>query len=234
MFSLACNLIISDQIREQLVQIPWNIFISKNYINEISKRQDIKDDDQRYQGVRHYGVSKTSVTFRYQLKALCEVLSWSVSLRYQLVCRYNVSNWSVLITYQWDVTKTSQIGQNELTYLWWRHYDVSAWSRTFQLVTKRDQFLLRTMNHLCFSGDSVSLKYQLVHCYNVSTSFSFRYQFWPLWDLLSWEVWLRYHLVHPLDVSSWSVLFTCQWDVAKTSQIDPSHWRTRCNVAMTS
>ena len=39
MFSLACNLMISDQIREQLVQIPWNIFISKNYLNDISNDQ---------------------------------------------------------------------------------------------------------------------------------------------------------------------------------------------------
>ena len=110
MFSLACNLMISDQIREQLVQIPWNIFTSKNYLNDISKGPDITDDDQRYQGVRHYGVPKTSVTFRYQLKGLCDMLSWSVSLRYQLVRRYDVSNWSDLFTYQWDVAKMSQIG----------------------------------------------------------------------------------------------------------------------------
>ena len=100
MFSLACDLMISDQIREQLVQIPGNIFISKNYLNDISKRPDITDDDQRYQEVRHYGNSKTSVTFRYQLKGLCDVLSWSVSLRYLLVHCYGVSNWSVLFTFQ--------------------------------------------------------------------------------------------------------------------------------------
>ena len=145
MFSLACNLIISDQIREQLVQILLNIFISKNYLNYISKRPDIKDDDQRYQGVRHYGVSKTSVTFRYQLKGLCDVLSWSVSLRYQLVRRYEVSNWSVLFTYQWDVTKTSQIGPNKLTYRQRRHGNVSEWSGMFKLVTNRSQFFLHTM-----------------------------------------------------------------------------------------
>ena len=145
MFSLACNLMISDQIREQLVQIPWNIFISKNYLNDISKRPDIKDDDQWYQTVRHYGVSETSVTFRYQLKGLCDVLSWSVSLRYQLVRCYDVSNWSVLFTYQRDVTKTSQIGPNELTYQYRRRDDVLVWSGTFKLVTKRGQFLLRTM-----------------------------------------------------------------------------------------
>ena len=145
MFSLACNLMISDQIREQLVQIPWNIFISKNYLNDISKRPDIKDGNQWYQGVRHYGISKTHVTFRYQLKCLCDVLSWSGSLRYQLVRRYDVSNWSILFTYQWDVTKTSQIGPNKLTYQYRRHDDVSEWSGTFKLATKRGQFLLRTM-----------------------------------------------------------------------------------------
>ena len=39
-----------------------------------------KDDNQRYQVVRRYGVSKTSVSFKYQLKRLCDVLSWSVSV----------------------------------------------------------------------------------------------------------------------------------------------------------
>ena len=57
-----------------------------------------------------YNVWKTSVSFRYQLWRLYDVLSWSVSLRYQLVHRYNVSNRSVWTTYQWGVTKTSQIG----------------------------------------------------------------------------------------------------------------------------
>ena len=90
--------------------------MSKNYLNDISKQPDIKDDDQSYQRVCLYGVSETSVTFRYQLKGLCDVLSWSVSLRYQLVRCYDVSNWSVLFTFQRDVTKTSQIGPNELTY----------------------------------------------------------------------------------------------------------------------
>ena len=124
MFSLACNLMISrknflakrpcvtrsDQIREQVVQTPWSIFIWKNYQNEISKWPDIKDDDQRCQLVHRYGVSKTSFSFGCQLKRLCDVLSWSVSLRYQLVPHYDVSNRSVLFTYQWNITKTSQIG----------------------------------------------------------------------------------------------------------------------------
>ena len=139
MFSLACNLMISrknflakrpcvtrsDQIREQVVQTPWSIFISKNYQNDISKWPDIKDDDQRCQVVRRYGVSKTSVSFRYQLRRLCDVLCWSVSLRYQLVRRYDVSKWSVLFTYQWDVTKKSQIGLTN----WRTSYDVMMMSQ---------------------------------------------------------------------------------------------------------
>ena len=145
MFLLSCNLMIADHIRKQVVQIPWSIFISKNYQNDISKWPDIKDDDQRCQVVRRYGVSKTFVTFRYQLKRLCDMLSWSVSLRHQSERRCDVSNWSVLFTYQWDVTKTSQIGPNELMCQQRRHDDVAAWSGTFKLVTKRGQFLLRYM-----------------------------------------------------------------------------------------
>ena len=75
--------------------VDFFVTISKNYLNDISKRPEIKDDNQRYQGVRQYGVSKTSVTFMYQSKGLCDVLSSSVSLRYQLVRRYDVSNWVV-------------------------------------------------------------------------------------------------------------------------------------------
>ena len=100
----------SDQIREQVVQTPWSIFISKNYQNDISKWPDIKDDDQRREVVRRYGVSKTSTSFRYQLKRLCDVLSQSDSLRYQLVRRCDVSNWSVLFTTSrptWDLNETS-------------------------------------------------------------------------------------------------------------------------------
>ena len=64
----------------------------------------------RCQVGRRSGVSKTSVSFKYQLKRFCDVLSWSVSLRYQLLRCCDVSNWLVLFTYQWDVTKTSPIG----------------------------------------------------------------------------------------------------------------------------
>ena len=177
-----------DQNREQVVQIPWSIFISKNYQNGIWKWLD---DDQRCQVVRRYGISQTSVLFRYQLKCLCDVLSWSVSLRYQLVRHYDVSNWSVLFTYQWDVTKASQIA--ELTYKLRRHDDVSAWSGKFKLVTEMGQFLLCTVDFLGVTGGSVFLRYQLVRCYNVSkTSVSFRYQLWRLCDMLSWSVSLRY------------------------------------------
>ena len=75
----------SDHIREHVVQTPWSIFISKNDQNDISKWPDIKDDNLRCQVVCCYSVLKTSVSFRYQLKRLCDVLSWSVSLRCQLV-----------------------------------------------------------------------------------------------------------------------------------------------------
>ena len=79
-------------------------------------------------------------------------------------CR-NVSNRSVLLTYQlryWD--------------------DVSAWSRTLQLVSKIDQFLsdTKTVHFSQTFGGSASLKYQLIHHYNISkTSVSFRYYLQP-------------------------------------------------------
>ena len=138
MFSLDCNLMISDQIREQVVQylesFSYQRIIKMTYRNDISKWhiKNIKDDEQRCQVERHYGVSKTSVTFRYQWKRLCDVLHWSVSLRYQLVRRYDVWNWSVLFTYQWDVTKTSQIGPShwrtscDVTMTSWHVRDVST------------------------------------------------------------------------------------------------------------
>ena len=100
-----------------------------------------------------------------------------------------------------------------------RHGDVSVWAGAFKLVTKMDQFLLRTIsvNFLGISGGSVSLRHQLVRCYNVSkTSVSFRYQLWGLCDVLSGSVSLRYQLLCRYDVSDWLVLFTYQSDVAKT------------------
>ena len=79
-------------------------------------------------------------------------------------CR-NVSNRSVFLTYQlrrWD--------------------DVSAWSRTLKLVSKIDQFLLdpKTVHFSQTTDGSASLKYQLIHHYNISkTSVSFRYYVQP-------------------------------------------------------
>ena len=98
---------------------------------------------------------------------------------------------------QKDVSNRS----DELTYQLRRHDDVSAWSGAFKLVTKMDQFLLRTIsvNFLGVSGGSVSLRHQLVRCYNVSKTFvSFRYQLWRLCDVLSWSVSLRYQLLTSL------------------------------------
>ena len=78
-------------------------------------------------------------------------------------------------------------------------------------------------------------KYQLGRCYDVSkTSVSFRYQLERLCDLFSWLVSLRCQLVHRYDVLNWSVLFTYQWDVAKTSHIRPSYWRISWDVVMMS
>ena len=65
---------------------------------------------------------------------------------------------------------------DEFMYQLRRHGDVSAWSGAFKLVTKMGQFLLRTIsvNFLGVSAGSVSLRHQLVRCYNVSkTSVSF-------------------------------------------------------------
>ena len=94
-----------------------------------------------------YDVSKRSVSFRYQLKRLCDVLigqshlgTIGTSLRgLKLVCfiyvlvrrRKNISNRSLLLMYQL------------------RHRgDVSAWSRKFKLVTKMGQFLLGTRQYV--------------------------------------------------------------------------------------
>ena len=51
--------------------MPWTILIfnkSKRY-----QRPDIKDNGQKYQFVRSYNVSKTSISYRYQLKRLFDV-----------------------------------------------------------------------------------------------------------------------------------------------------------------
>ena len=92
--------------------------------------------------VRCYGVSKTSVSFRYQLKLLCDVLSWSVSLKYQLIRRYDVPKLSVLFTHQWDITKMSQKGPTN----WHTNFDVIM---MFQHGSGRSNKLLKWTNLFC-------------------------------------------------------------------------------------
>ena len=53
-----------------------------------------------------------------------------------------------------------------------------------------------------------------------------------LCDVLSWSISFRYQLVHREDVSNWLLLFTYLWDLAKTSQIGPSYWRTSWDVVI--
>ena len=150
----------SHQIREQVVQIPRSIFISKNYQNDTSKWPDIKDNDQRCQVVRRYGVSKMSVSFKYQLKRLCDVLSWSVYLRYQLVRRYNVSNWSVLFAYQWDVTKMSEIVPPQIVPTNWRtSCDVMMMS---QHDLGRSSWSLKWANFFCVLCSKLPWRLQVV------------------------------------------------------------------------
>ena len=137
---------------------------------ESYQRWNIKDNRQRYQLVRCYDVSKTLVSFRYQMKRLCNVLSRSVSLRYQLVNYYEVSNWSVLFTYHLDDAETSQIG----LCCWPTSWDVVIMSQlgprwSNQSVKWVNMFFL----HLwCFS----LIKILPNSSYSVSkTSVSFRY-----------------------------------------------------------
>ena len=84
----------------------WNSRVNRNFF--IPGR--VSSCDEISSRVHVNALSKTTVSLRYQLKLLCDVLSWSVSLKYQLIRRYDVSNWSVLFTHQWDVTKMSQKG----------------------------------------------------------------------------------------------------------------------------
>ena len=59
-------------------------------------------------------------------------------------------------------------------------------------------------------------------------------QFKHLCNVLSWSVSLKYQLVRRYDVSNRLVLFTYQWDVAKTPQSGPLYWHSRCDVMMMS
>ena len=135
-----------------------------------------------------------------------------------MVHRYEVSNWSALLTYQLR-----------------RRDNVSAWPKTFKLVTIMGQFLLVTRRFLDISGSSICLRYHLVCRYNVSkTSVLFRYQLWHLCNVLSRSVSLRYQWIRYYDVSNRSIFFTYQRDVAKASQIGLSHSRVCCDVMMMS
>ena len=84
----------SHQVREQVVEIPWSVSISKNYQNDISKWSDIKDDDQRCQVVPQpaWDVSETSQSG----------LPWERLLK-------DISETSQKRRLFWDVFETSQI-----------------------------------------------------------------------------------------------------------------------------
>ena len=140
-----------------------SIFISKNYLNDISKWLVIKDDNQRCQVVRCYGVSKTSVSFRYQLKCLSDVLSRSASFRYQLVRRYDVSNWSVLFKYQWHVTKTSQIGLTN----WRTRCDVMM---MFQHGPGCSNYSLKWVNFFCVLCSKLPRRFRWFSLFKVPAS----------------------------------------------------------------
>ena len=79
------------------------------------------------------------------------------------------------------------------------------------------------VNFLGVLGGSVSLRYQLICCYNVSNMWvSFRYQLWGLCHMLSWSVSLRYQLVRRYNVSNKSVSLTYQ--LRRLDDISP--WST--------
>ena len=47
---------------------------------------------------------------------------------------------------------------------------------------------------------------------------------------LRWSVSLRYQMICQYNISNWLVLCTYQWDVAKMSHIDLSHWWWRLSM----
>ena len=194
-----------NQIRSN--QIAGSVSTLKNYQKDISKRPDIKKGE-RYQLVRRYNVSNTSVIFRYQLKCLWDMLSCSVLFRYHLVRRYDASNWLVLFTYQWDVAKTFQIGP----FCWYISWDVVMMS---QYGPRRPNWSLEWVNFLWVLGSTllwhlrwaIPFKVPAITLLQLSKmSVLFRYQLWRLCNVLSSSVSLRYELVHCYDVSSWSYL----------------------------
>ena len=151
------------------------------------------------------------------------MLSWSLSLKYQLARCHGLSNWSVLFTYQWEAVKTCQRGP-----LHWRtKYYVMM---ILQHGARCWNWLLKSVNFFCVLCGTFLRRLRWCR----KSLVSFRYQLWRLCNVLSWSDSLRYQLVSFYDLSNRSVLFKYQWDVSKMSQISPSHWRTNCNIMMTS
>ena len=70
-------------------------------------------------------VSKTSVSFSYQLKLLCDVLSWSFSLKCQLIRRLILP-----VRRRKDVSNKSVSSTHQLR----RLDDALAWSETSQPI----------------------------------------------------------------------------------------------------
>ena len=109
------------------------------------ERSDIKDNGQRYQLVVCYDIWKMSVSFKYHLKRLCDMLSWSASLRYQLVRRLKLVVFiCVPVKRRKNVSSRSAL----LTYQLRRCDNVLASSRTFKLVSKINRFLLGTRQYV--------------------------------------------------------------------------------------
>ena len=167
------------------------------------------------------------------------MLNWSVSLRYQLVRRYDVSNWSVLFTHQLDVTQTSQIGLTILStscavmvclsMVWGVQISHQNGPISFAYYVSK---LPRRLRWFSLFKTPVSTLLQRLK--DVCLIYQLWYQLWRLCYVLKRSVSLRYQLLRRHDVLNWLVLFTYQWDVARTSQIGQSHRCTSWDVAMTS
>ena len=121
------------------------------FIFNKSKRQQIpvvKDNDQRYQLVRWYDVSKKSVSLRHQLKLLCSVLSWLVSLRYLVTSlgRHKLVDFIYV-----PVTRRKIVSGRSVLFMYQLRCrdDVLAQSRIFKLVTKIGNFF-RVLGSTCF------------------------------------------------------------------------------------
>lgn len=172
----------------------WTVFIFNK-----SKTSDTKNKGPRYQLVQCYDVSKTSY------------LGTSSG-----TCYIRQSHWGTC----WYITTKPQIGSLKqvrfIDVLDIRCNDVSVWSRKFKWVTKVGQkffffFGGGVLGGIFFgiSSGSASLKCRILCHYNVSkTSVTFRYMFWPICDVLSSPVLLKYQLVSRYNVLNWLVLST--------------------------